>query len=531
MIVLTLFLLAAAVAFTLSRWKPIPVIPLLLASGVLLQLAVSGIGREVPPAMLESVLEIGLAVLAFAAGIDLSPRRFRHRGRAVAVIGLIQFVTLGLAGFLTGMFLGYSLMVSIYLGCALSASSTLVVVRHLKSRQQMFEPFGRMVTGVLLVQDLVIILVLVVLLRVGEGLETWMMGLGGVLLLAVLAGILHRWLIPVVVENLALDEEQLLLSALALLFAFCGLAAVFSLPFVVGGFFAGFALSAFPMNGLLRGMLGSISSFFLALFFIGLGAMMVMPSWETIGHALVCVVVLLVVTVPLVAAVGERMGLSSRSAIESGLLLSQTSEFSLILVLLGVSAGQVSPEFFTMIAIVTVGTMALTPFIARDDVAWFLMGFHPRNRDDRKGPWTEMKDHVILLGYGRGGSSTVRMLKDAGLEVLVVDDDHAVVSNLREEGVPAFYGDGSDPRSLQKVGARRARAVLCSMRKTRDAFQLADFMQGSDALVVVRTFDPGDREILQNQGAEVVVTSEASTSRILKWIQARTPSSETESSE
>jgi len=355
MIVLTLFLLAASISFTLSRWKSIPVIPLLLASGVLLQAVVVGLGREVPPEMLKSVVEIGLAVLAFTAGIDLSPRRFRHRGRAVVAIGLIQFFALGVAGFLTGWFLGYTWVVSAYLGCALSASSTLVVVRHLKSRQQMFESFGRMVTGVLLVQDLIIILVLVVLLRIGEGQEAWVIGLGGTLLLAVLAGMLHRWLIPLVVEKVSLDEEQLLLSALALLFAFCGLAALFSLPFVVGGFFAGFVLSAFPMNGLLRGMLGSMSSFFLALFFIGLGAVMVIPSWEIFGHALICAIVLLAVTVPLVAVVGERLGMSSRAAIESGLLLSQTSEFSLILVLLGVAAGHVSPEFFSMIAIVTVG--------------------------------------------------------------------------------------------------------------------------------------------------------------------------------
>jgi len=165
--------------------------------------------------------------------------------------------------------------------------------------------------------------------------------------------------------------------------------------------------------------------------------------------------------------------------------------------------------------------MALTPLIARDDVAWFLMRFHPRNRRDREGPWTDMRDHLILLGYGRGGSAMVRMLRDAGQEVLVVDDDHGVITKLREEGVAAFYGDGSDPRVLQKIGARRAKAILCSMRKTRDAFQLAEFMEGSSALVVVRAFDPADQFLLQGIGVEVVVTSEASAQRLVDWFQTR----------
>ena len=326
------------------------------------------------------MIQIGLAVLVFTAGVELSPRRMRGRTRAITILALTQFFMLGACGALTAVFLGYDWMNALYLGCALSASSTLVVVRHLQQRRQMFEPYGRLVLGVLLLQDIFIVLIMVALLKSPQG---WLMvcnGVANALALGILALGVHRWLVPFVVRRMKLDDEELMLGALAALFAFSTMAYLLDLPFLVGAFFAGFAISAFPMNGLVRGMLGSLSGFFLALFFISAGAFLTIPSLEIVGHSLVFIAVLILVTVFLVAIIAELVGYSSRAAVETGLLLSQTSEFSLLLALTGVASGQITTELFSMIALITVSTMAMTPLISRESVALRLVKLHPRYR-------------------------------------------------------------------------------------------------------------------------------------------------------
>jgi Kef-type K+ transport system membrane component KefB len=364
MTAIAILLLAAAIAFGLSRLLRLPAIPLLLLGGASLNVLAGYVDYKVPQELIAEMIQIGLAVLVFTAGVELSPRRMRGRTRAITILALTQFFMLGVCGAVTAVFLGYDWMNALYLGCALSASSTLVVVRHLQQRRQMFEPYGRLVLGVLLLQDIFIVLIMVALLKSPQG---WLMvcnGLANALALGIIALGVHRWLVPFVVRRMKLDDEELMLGALAALFAFSTMAYLLDLPFLVGAFFAGFAISAFPMNGLVRGMLGSLSGFFLALFFISVGVFLTIPSLEIVGHSLIFIVVLILVTVFLVAIIAELVGYSSRAAVETGLLLSQTSEFSLLLALTGVASGQITPELFSMIALITVSTMTLTPLIS-----------------------------------------------------------------------------------------------------------------------------------------------------------------------
>ncbi len=516
---LAILLLAAAIAFGFSKWLRLPVIPLLILSGVGLRLLADFGGVELSRELLGQMVELGLAVLVFTAGTELSPRRMRGRTRPIVIVAVSQFFLLGLAGVGTALALGYDLMTSLYLGCALSASSTLVVVRHLQTRRQMFEPYGRLVLGVLLMQDLFIILIMVALLKWPDGVWVSTLGVVQALGLGVLALGLHRWFVPWLTRRVKLDDEELMLGALSMLFIFSGLAYLLELPFLVGALFAGFALSAFPMNGLVRGMLGSLSGFFLALFFISVGAFLVMPGGELLWHGLVFIAVLIVVTVVFVSYVAEAVGYSTRAAIETGLLLSQTSEFSLLLALIGVASGQISMELFSMIALVTVSTMTLTAFLSRDRVAWTLMKLHPRYRRGEAACET-LKDHAVLLGYGRAGARLAQYFKAHGVSIVVVDDDAAVIRKLIAKGIPCIQGDGSDVRALDQAHCREARVVVCAMRRMRDAEAVLAHLKDTPARVLVRTFEPGEAAFVLEAGGYPVRTAEASTKTFLHWMEA-----------
>lgn len=511
MIGIAILLAGAALAFGVARWLGLPSIPLLLLAGFVL----AAIGILPSPDLLQDILILGLTVLVFVAGIELNPARVGEQRRAALRVGLAQFGLLGLAGYLTAVILGFGLETSLYLALALTASSTLVVVRLLQQRQQLFEPFGRLVIGVLLLQDLLVILLIPVLTRMPEGLLAAARGFAGVLFLMGLAYISLRWVMPALVTRLETDEESMLLTVLALLFLYVGLANLLDLPWVVGAFLAGFSLSGFPISGIARGQLSSIADFFLAIFFTALGGFLLLPSAVALFYAAVFVLLLIVLTPPLVTIVAERAGLSARPAIESGLLLAQASEFSLIVGLQGMVLGHIEPQVFTVIALFTVLTMILTPFVATDRFTWRLMALHPlRQQQNLPG---QLQDHILLLGCGDNGMPLLETLVASGHDVLVVDDDPAIIERLREGEIPCIRGDGSDFEVLRAAGARRARLIISTMRRAADNAPMLEFVRGVP--VLVRVFETGDAERIRDLGGTPILYSRAAAEDFLRWLQ------------
>jgi Kef-type K+ transport system membrane component KefB len=507
---ITFLLLAAAIGFGISRWTRLPAIPFLLLGGVITTALV-----PIAEQYLEDALVLGVTVMVFVAGIELSPSRFRRQRKAALAVGLVQFLVLGAVGFGAALLMGFSAETGAYLALALSASSTLVVVRVLQTRQQLFEPFGRLVTGVLLLQDLLVILLIPVVIRLPDGAGAVGQGVLASLLLVGLAGVVLRWVAPWAVERLAGDEETLLLIILTILFSFLGLSHLFDLPLVSGAFLAGLALSAFPVSSLVRGQLNSLSDFFNAVFFTALGAFLPLPDAAQFLQAGVLALAVLVVTPPLVTLVAERAGFSARPSISSGLLLAQTSEFSLVVGLQGVVLTQLAPEVFTVIALTTVITMILTPFLTNDRLIWALVHLHPFKRADTFDE--PPRDHVLLLGCGRNGLTLLELLMVTPNQVVVVDDDPALVQSVRDASVPALRGDVSDVEVLRSAGADRARIVVSTIRRTEDNGPLLALAR--DAPILVRAFNVADGEWIEARGGRPILYADAAADDFREWYE------------
>ena len=298
-----LLLATAAVAYGVGKWLRLPSIPVLIGAGMLLSVAglvpeQLSLGGETGAT---NLLELGLAFLVFASGVELNPRRFKRYGKAVAWVAGVQFILAMAVGFLCSLLMGMGKLEAVYMGGGLAASSTLVVLRHLQARKAMFEPYGRVVTGVLLLQDLVLVLLIIVLSKVdgggwdiGKGL--WKAGMiGGI------AWVAQRFVIPKLVFRFKPDEENLLLWLVAVLLGFVGVASWLGLPLIAGAFAGGFVFSAFPLNGLVRGQLSSLVDFFQAMFFVALGALLGVPDAGLWGQSIIYSLVVIVVTPPLVA--------------------------------------------------------------------------------------------------------------------------------------------------------------------------------------------------------------------------------------
>ena len=511
-----LLLATAAVAYGLARYFRLPSIPILIGAGMSLSLA--GLAPkeiEIGGDGAADMLELGLVFLVFASGVELNPRRFKRFGKAVLWVAGVQFALAMGVGFLCARWLGLETLEAVYMGGGLAASSTLVVLRHLQNRRAMFEPYGRVVTGVLLLQDVALVLLIVLLSRVDGG--GWDVGkaLFEVLVMGGIAWIAQRFVIPKLVFRVKPDEENLLLWLVAVLLAFAGVASWLDLPLIAGAFAGGFVFSAFPLNGLVRGQLSSLVDFFQAMFFVARGAILGVPEPGLWMQAALYSVVVLVVTPPLVALVAERRGLNARAGIEAGLLLAQTSEYSLLLGLSGVVLGHVSPDTFSILALTTVVTMTLTPVLGREQVANFLLPFHPLRKKGRIADVPE--GHVLILGFGSAGMWTLKPLLAQGEKVLVVDDDAVVCAALAKKGIPFLRGDGAEVDVLEKAGARNAKLVIASMRRVGDALTVLRYVQGVP--VVVRVFEEEDANLIRRAGGKPVMNSMAAADTFMAWLE------------
>jgi len=499
----------AAIGYAAAYWLRLPSIPLLLAVGFFVSLTSLAPSRE----GIIQLVQLGLAFLVFAAGIELSPRRFAHQTAVVVWVALAQFLVVGAAGYGLARLFDFDRIAAAYVGLALSASSTLVVIWHLRIHQQMFEPFGRLVTGVLLWQDVMLITLLVMLDAVPDGIDVLLRETGLYAGLAAVAALAHyRWL-PWITVRLQADEEILLLISLATLFFFLWAAHVIGIPFIAGALLAGFALSAFPVNGLIRGLVSSLSDFFRALFFTSLGTLLSLGSWTTLGHALLFAALVIFITPPVVAAIAEWCGQTARSGLESGLLLAQTSELGIVVAMAGWMGGILSVEQFSLIGLVAALTMALTPFLATDAVTWKLLHRHPSRR--RPPAILDLHDHILVLGLGSAGMWVVKPLLQAGYRVLVVDDDPAVLDELSKTRVAWWRGDGSDEHTLSAVRARDAKLILTALPRTADILKVIQYAKG--VRVVARVFEEADAEVIERAGGVAILNSEAAARQFLAW--------------
>jgi len=509
---IALLLFGAAAAHLLARSLRTPQIPFLLLAGV--ALARTGL---IEALLLEEALVLGVAFLLFANGTELRLGAGSALRGATLRVGTAQIAVLAALGFMSARLAGQGAVGSAYIALALTASSTLVGIRLLRARQQMFEPSGRLVIGVLLLQDLFVILLIPFVSGGWAGPAGLALDFAAITVILGLAWAFRRVVTPRL-ERLDDDAEGLLLGALAALFGFVALAALLRLPIVAGAFVAGIALSRFPFRTILRPRLAPITDFFSAIFFTALGALIPLPTISELLLALGFAALVILATPPLVVLISERVGFfSARPALEAGLLLAQTSELSLVIGLHGMLEGDIPQSVFTVIALVTFITMTLTPVLTGDRVVWSLMHLHPVRAVSTIAP--PDAGHILVLGSGTTGMPLLETLLAAGNDVVVVDDDPAVIAQLREADVACIRGDASDPQVLQRANAATARIITSTIRRPRDnrtVLELAPHVP-----VLVRVFEDDDADWVRARGGTPVLYSEAAANHLLAWIETQ----------
>jgi CPA2 family monovalent cation:H+ antiporter-2 len=427
--------------------------------------------------LVEAVATVGVALLMFTLGLEISVRQLRQVGRAGLWGGLAQITITFAVGLLVGFTLfEWSLSQAALFGLIISLSSTAVCLKILMERGELSSVHGRIMIAILVLQDISVVVMMVVL-PIMSGLAQNLplalaMAFGKAILFIGIAIVTGLWLLPWLMGKIGgvRSRELFLLTVLVLCLGAALGTQIFGLSMVFGAFLVGLVLRETRFAHQALAEITPLRDIFATLFFVSLGMLLsptfILEHWSSV---VIMVVIIIFIKFLVVFGVVRFFGFSGRIALLAGAGLFQIGEFSFILAQGGVDAGIISGQFYSLILSSAIITMLLTPLSINTAsrlyprLALALARRKPAAKDLSAPPAPETAEtpgRVIVAGYGRIGQNIAQGLQDVGLPYLVIDIDPERIAEARSSGKPRIYGDASNANILSQVGLGNASTLV-----------------------------------------------------------------------
>lgn len=399
--------------------------------------------------VVETLARLGISLLLFLVGLKLDLGLIRSFGRVAAATGLGQVAFTALGGLGLCLALGLGWTESVYVAIALTFSSTIIEVKLLSDKREIDSLHGRIALGILIVQDLCVVVAMIVLTAIGaagaeDGLRALAVTASGAVGFVVFTALFMRFLAEPLLHELARDPELLVLFALS--WAAVGAAAADSvgLSKELGGLIAGVSLGSTSVRETIAARLAPLRDFLLLFFFLQLGALL---DFSAVAGTLVDAVVLSLFVLlgkPLIMmTIMGVMGYRKRISALVGILLAQISEFSLVFIALGHELGHVGPEAVGLVTLIGIVTIGLSTYMIVHSNAVYgrlepFLGVFERSRALREDHPVESGQAparpVVLWGLGRYGTAIAEHLCARGVGFLGVDFDPEAVRAFQRRG-------------------------------------------------------------------------------------------------
>jgi glutathione-regulated potassium-efflux system protein KefB len=411
--------------------------------------------------------EIGIILLLFLVGLELSPKRLWMMRRDILLFGPLQVALCGLAMFAIILAtMPFSWQAALVLALPLGLSSTAQVLPLLQSRGRLKTDYGEKSFSILLFQDLSIVPLLTIVAALSrapqvEGAASgWLLALYAVLAITGLVFAGKYLLVPLIRLVAKISERELFI--VTGLFAVCASAALMQaigLSAALGAFVAGVMLAESPYRHELESDIDPFRSILLGLFFLAVGMMLdldVIKAQPLLILGLAAA--LIAVKTAIIFGLGRLFGLATIPSIVMALLLSQGGEFGFVLFAAAQSAMLVEGEGASLFGAVVTLSMATTPFLM------ILAGRLARERRNSdivlEDPELAEQANAIIVGHGRFGQSVAQIMQAAGHSVTVIDIQPEQIDRSGTFGRKIFYGDGTRIDLLRRAGADQACAIF-----------------------------------------------------------------------
>jgi len=520
--IVIIFSLALMVLLVLNRAR-IPAILGFFVTGVIAGPSVLG---AVSAGSIESLAELGVILLLFTIGLEMSPERFGEFRRTAIIGGTLQIgLTISVVSILT-LLLGLSPGKAVFLGFLISLSSTAVVLKVLQDFHETEAPHGQASLAILIFQDVAAVpMILTVPFLAGMSTATSAPGTlltAGAVLLGTLVS--ARWLVPRLFDVVAAtgSREIFLLTVILVCASVTWLTGEVGLSPALGAFLAGLIVANTEYAHRAQGIILPFQEVFLSFFFVSLG--MLLDVRFFLGHIyiiLLAVIGVLMIKVALNSLVGFILGYSARVVVLLGLVLAQIGEFSFILSETGLRYGLMDRLTFQAFLSVSLITMAITPFLIsfspRISERIVHAELHPRIKNGRayRRPSVDLRDHLIIIGMGITGRRLADTCEEHGIPYIGLDVNLEAVRRARDEGLNVYYGDGTHLAVLRHFNVPEAAVMVVAIadyRSTVHAIHEARALNEEMKIIArIRGFENTER--LYTAGADVVVSEKREATR------------------
>ena len=514
--------ICVAVVAILDKLK-IPAIAAFILAGMLI--GPKGLGLIGDMKQVEVLAEVGVALLLYSIGLEMSQERIKRLFKLILLGGAMQVGLSIVAVFLIALSFNVPPNTAIFMGFIVAVSSTAIVLRGLEERSEMETSHGRLTLGILLFQDLCVVpMMMAIPFLSGKGTS----GLDIVITVGkaaiVITGVLFasRLIVPRVLHQIARTRQRNLfvMAVLLICIGTAWLTTIAGVSLALGAFLAGLVVASSEYRHQAITDLIPFKEVFLSIFFVSVGMLLIPHQLvSNIAPIILLLIAVLAGKFIIVFLTAWIMRLPLKVMILAGVSLAQIGEFSFLLIRSSRGTGLLDERSTGNLIAVAILSMLLTPFalslgpkivagVRRVRVATRLLGVVPACEADEGGK--KWQNHVIIGGYGFAGKELALVLRRVAIPYLTVDLN---VDNIRRavaNGDPAFFGDVTSPEILKRLGIERAREFVlvindhvASIQAVKAARQIAP-----NIFISVRTRYILDVDPLMKAGASEVIQAE-----------------------
>ncbi len=508
-----IFVVASITLFLFNRFKH-PTIPAYLIAGII-------ISPLVAEAEILSLAEIGIAFLVFIFGSGLRLKKAEKIIKSTAILTASQVVIIGSLVYLYSYIIGFGILNSLYLAVAASLSSSLVGTELIGGKRIKLA-YKRLCNSINLTQDLIAIMIFIILASyplTRQGIISNVQ-IGG---LIILLGFILRKVAPYLLETIRGSQETAMLVALSTLLIFTSVAQYYGLSIVIGAFAAGITLSKPPYDQEIMETFESLKDFFSAIFFVSLGALVIIPTFGIIITSIALIFVIVIVKPLFTVLIMESQGYSKGTSLMTALNLDQMSEFALILAIHAQMAGQIRPTVFQSIILAAVVSMIASSYTSRH--VWDIYD-KIKDRWIINLPGTEfveseipedISDHFIIGGYHVQGKNIAHFLEEQNKEVIIVENDPERILEAKENDMSYIHGDLRIQETWEEARYKDAEMIISTAPVKEVNDTIVDLE--TEAYKIIRTKYIKEAKEYIDETLYIIVPRYLSTERLIEHLK------------
>lgn len=465
---------------------------------------------------IETFASIGIALLLFIIGLGLNPRVVGEVGKVAGVVGGVQVILTGIFGYISALLLDFNETEAIFLGVAVSFSSTIIALKLLSDKREQSRLYGKIVVGILIVQDLVAAIALLLLAAQGTdqgfSMAQLMSLVGKGILVAIPLFLISSHVLPRLHQVIAGSQEFLFLFAIGWGFGTAALFEQVGFSLEIGALIGGVSLATLPYAQEISARLRPLRDFFVVVFFISLGTLLTFDGIaQYIPTILILLFAVIIVKPFIVLATMGLMGYTKQTSFKASTALAQVSEFSLVFLTLGLKQGQIGPEIVTIATMVTLISIAYSTYIIiYSDTIFSYFQHHLSLFERKKKQYEQISKHhydLVLFGYRKGGHEFMRVFKSLKKPFIVIDYDPEMIDALEHDKIDYLYGDATDLELLKEAGVDKSRLIVSTISDHDTNVFLVTLLEkmNPNAVVLCHAGDVKQAEELYGLGASYVM--------------------------